>query len=130
MNHIIQAHVEFSNGMQQMHPFWILWVGILGITNFAIPLIYIRKHPVMPVTVAGALTGLPMGLILTSLFGFSKILGLMHFPWIPVVVFQAIVIWKKEVTGRVLFFLKLSFILSIISLVIDVYDVFIFLSKS
>ncbi|MBY0517547.1 MAG: hypothetical protein K2P81_11590 [Bacteriovoracaceae bacterium] len=127
MEKALQAHEQFSLGMGQLHPFWIAWVFLLGIANFGIPLLNIRKHPVMAVTLAGAITGLPIGLILTSLFGFSKILGLMHFPWIPVIVYQAIVIRKKELTGRTLSFLKLSFTVSVISIFIDFYDVFQFL---
>lgn len=68
---------------------------------------------------------LMMGLY--SRFGFSKILGLGHFLWIPLVIYIAVSV--PGAGGLFLAYLIVLLITLSISLVIDVYDVWVYFKK-
>ncbi len=76
-----------------------------------------------------ALTFVLCGLLIVPLytrFGYAKILGLAHLPWIPLLIYAASNL--PEEPGALRTWLLLLMVLNSVSLVIDARDVWLFLS--
>ncbi len=125
---LTKAYHIFSEGFAQLPWYWIAWVYLLIVFNGILPVIFLPKFTAIIVLVS-ALIGLFMGLVLTHSLGFSKILGLMHFPWIPMVCFQLYYLNQQNYSLNNFhdYWLVSSLILSSLSLIIDFKDIYEFL---
>ncbi|NOR69575.1 MAG: hypothetical protein GQ532_07745 [Methylomarinum sp.] len=125
---LTKAYHVFSEGFSQLSWYWRAWVYLLIVLNGILPVIFLPKFTAIIVLVS-ALIGLFMGLVLTHSFGFSKILGLMHFPWIPMVCFQFYYLNQQNYSLNSFhdYWLVSSLILSSLSLIIDFKDIYEFL---
>ncbi len=128
LNILIQAFHVFSRGFMTLKWYWIVWVYVLIIVNGLTPLFLLPKFTAVIVLVASC-TGLVSGLVLTHALGFSKVLGLMHFPWIPAVCFQIYYLSQQDyvLINFHDYWLLMSLILSSLSLIIDFKDVYEFI---
>ncbi|WP_428356159.1 hypothetical protein [Methyloprofundus sp.] len=128
---LIKAFRVFAEGFAALDWFWIAWVYLLILVNGILPIIFLPKFTAIIVLVS-AIIGLFMGLVLTHALGFSKILGLMHFPWIPMVCFQLYYLNQQNYSLNSFhdYWLVSSLILSLLSLIIDFKDVYEFLLSS
>lgn len=104
-------------------PFYArLWVMLLVIASFIIPLFYLDGLEAK-VILATFLVSAFMMTVLTALSGFSRLLGLGHFLWFPLLYF----LWTRlnSIPADDLFgnWLRLLMTLNAISLLIDVVDV-------
>jgi hypothetical protein len=101
---------------------WWAWLGALVAANMVAPLFFIETLEAKVVLVTFMLAaGLQM--ILFKLFGFVKLLGVGHLPWLPLVIWLATrlpQIGTDTSFGR---WLLILIVLNGISLVIDFIDV-------
>ena len=112
----------FVQGVLRMPAIWQAWIGVLVLVNFVGPFFFLSESAAI-VTLVAMITGGLVGEALTQVQGFTKLLGLMHGSWVPMFVFQLIVLFGDEPTGAFQTWLIASVIVSGISLVIDVADV-------
>ena len=115
---LTQAYRVFSGGFSALPWYWRGWVYLLIFVNGILPVIFLPKFTAIIVLVS-ALLGLFMGLVLTHAVGFSKILGLMHLPWIPMVLFQLYYLnQQNSLKSFHDYWLVASLVLSILSLML------------
>ena len=125
---LTQAYRVFSEGFMALPWYWRGWVYLLIFVNGILPVFFLPKFTAIIVLVS-ALIGLFIGLVLTHAMGFSKILGLMHLPWIPMVLFQLYYLNQQNYSLKSYHdvWLVSSLIISILSLIVDFKDIHDFL---
>ena len=112
----------FIDLLQQ--PLWVsLWVLFLMLVNMASLAFWQEAVAQLVLTNFLASAMLMMGLY--SRYGFTKILGLGHFPWIPLLVYVVTQISAAEASfKRYLLVLSVSMAISLVLDTIDVWNYF------
>ena len=82
----MRAFLRFNKGMMKMPMHWQLWVGLLVVANMVVPILFI-KRPEAQAVLAAMFASMILMTVLTSLTGFSRLLGLGHIFWVPLLVF-------------------------------------------
>ncbi len=82
----MRAFIKFNKGMMKMPLPWQLWLMLLVTVNLVITLFYIDRMEDQ-VVVGVLLEGLVLFSILTARVGFTRLLGLGHILWVPLLYF-------------------------------------------
>ena len=117
---------EFVAGALALGPGWWVWMALLIMANGVLPLFFLPQLTAIVTLVASAAC-LPIALALTRLFGYSKLLGLMHAPWVPMLVVSCYFHPGLEDLDAYGWWLTFSIATTIGSLIIDTTDVVRFL---
>ncbi len=122
----MKGFIRFNRGLLGMPPLWKGWLLLLVGANLVAPLFFLG-HVEAQVTIAALLISMMLMTALTAQFGFSRILGLGHVAWLPLLAF--LVGRATEVPPTTAFGLWLCtvIVLDAISLVLDAADVVRFL---
>ncbi len=115
----------FITGVFGLHPIWQIWLLLMTIVNGVLPLVFLPDLAAI-VTLVGVFSGAILGLLLVRLQGFTKLLGLMHVPWIPMLATQIGLYPGFDSANYYSIWLTSAIVITAISLVIDVIDVAIF----
>ena len=122
----MHSFLRFHRGLLGMPLHWQLWLGLLVGANLIAPLFFL-EHVEARVTIAALLLSMTLMTALTARFGFSRILGLGHVAWLPLLAF--LVVRVAEVPAATAFgvWMRAVIVLDAISLVLDAVDVVRFL---
>ncbi len=118
----MRAFIKFNKGLLKQ-PFHVqLWLVLLVAVNLVIPLFYLGRIEARVVALTFLIAAVLMT-VLTALSGFSRLLGLGHFVWFPLLYF----LWTglEQIPADDFFgiWVRVLMIVNAISLVIDVVDV-------
>ncbi len=118
----MRAFIKFNKGVMKMPVQWQLWLLLLVCVNLIIPLFFIDRLEAR--LVVGAFLGSVLLMtILTAVSGFTRLLGLGHILWLPLLYF----LWTRldQIPGDNLFgiWVRTLMMLNAVSLVIDAADV-------
>ena len=91
----MRAFIRFNKGMMKMPIQWQAWMAVLVTANLVIPLFYFNRLEAQ-VVLATILASLILMTVLTALTGFTRLLGLGHVLWIPLIYF----LWLRYVALR------------------------------
>lgn len=119
---------ELSAGMMALHPAWRIWIVALIGTDGVAPLFFLPRLTAVVTLVAG-MTAFLLGLVLVRVHGYTKLLGLMHAPWVPMLAASIYLYPGADAMSIYKAWLTASIGLTIGSLVIDAIDVFRFLKS-
>ena len=118
----MRAFIRLNKGLMRMPIHWRLWVMWLGVFNLVVPLFFLDRIEAQIVVVVFLASGLLMT-ALTARTGFTRVLGLGHVLWIPLLYF----LWTRldlvpadDVFG---FWIRGLMTVNAVSLVMDVTDV-------
>lgn len=117
---------ELIAGAMALHPAWRPWMAALILVNGVAPLFFLPRLTAV-VTLVASVTAFILGLVLVHLFGFTKLLGLMHAPWIPMLAASIYLYPGADDFDSYKVWLTTSIVLTVGSLVIDASDVAKFL---
>ena len=116
------AFIRFNKGIMKMPIQWQAWLALLMTVNAVIPLFYLNRIEAQ-VVLATILASMILMTAVTALTGFTRLLGLGHILWIPLLYF----LWTRlEQNPADIFFglwIQVLMILNAMSLVIDAIDV-------
>ena len=116
------AFIKFNKGMMKMPIHWRLWLALLVIVNLVIPLFFLNRLEAQ--VVAGTLIASVILMTgLTALSGFTRLLGLGHILWIPLLYFLWMRLEQNPVDDLFGLWLRVLMIINAASLIIDVIDV-------
>jgi hypothetical protein len=123
----MRSFLRFNRGILAMPLHWQLWLAILIGANGVAPFFFL-EHVEAQVTIGALLISMTLMTILTARFGFSRILGLGHVAWFPLLAY--LVASATEVPAATGFglWLRTVIVLDAISLVIDGADIVRFLA--
>lgn len=117
---------RFVRGMLRMPLGWQLWLAVLGAANLVAPLFFLDRLEAGVVLGVFLVAGTLMGL-LTARFGFSRILGAGHSPWLVLLPW----LWTRLPEATLLpldgdafgWWLRAVLVVNTLSLMIDATDV-------
>ncbi len=118
----MRAFIKFNKGMMKMPFHWQLWLVLLLTVNLIVPFFYIDRVEAQ-VVLAVLVASFVLSTILTARVGFTRLLGLGHILWVPLLWF----LWTRLVLNppHDLFgiWFRTVMTLNAMSLVIDAIDV-------
>lgn len=114
--------ISFVRGCLMMAPVWQFWILIMVLGNGVAPFFFLFE-PVAMITVVSFCTGGLIASAMASSHGFTKLLGVMHGPWVPMVAFQVYVLAYQNPTGVFKTWLIASIVVSSVSIVLDAVDI-------
>ncbi len=123
----MRAFLKFNKGIMRMPLQWRLWLMLLVTANMVVPLFFLDRLEAQ-VVLAAILASLVLFTILTALAGFTRLLGLGHAPWIPLIWF----LWPRlediPLDGFYGIWIRAVIALNAASLLIDAVDVIRYLA--
>ena len=118
----MNAFVKFNRGLLQMPVPWRLWLMLLITANLIVPLFFISQVEAQ-VVVGAFLASMILMTILTGLSGFTRLLGLGHILWIPLLYFLWTPLGQNPADSSFGIWIRVLMALNGASLVIDTVDV-------
>ncbi len=119
----MKAFIKFNKCVMKMPIPWQLWLMLLVAANAVAPLFFLR-HLEAQVVLGTFLVGAMLMTWLTGRFGFTRILGLGHILWIPLLAFLLARVGHIPGNDAYGIWIRSLIVLISISLVIDAFDVF------
>ncbi len=118
---VLEALVRFVRGMLRSRPHVLAWLMLLMLANGIAPLVFLARLEAQ-VVLATFLLSIGLMTWLTARYGFSRILGLGHVLWVPMVIFLLVRANALEMDAYGIW-VGTVVVLNVISLMIDVRDV-------
>ena len=119
---LIHAFIRFNKGMLKMPVPWQLWILLLVGVNLIVPLFFLDRLEARMVLAAFLLNFVVMT-ALTGLVGFTRLVGLGHLFWIPLVVFLWTRLEQIPAEGVFGLWVRALMAINVLCLVIDAVDV-------
>ena len=123
----MNAFIKLNRGMLKMPLHWRLWMMLLVAANAVAPL-FLLQHVEARVVLLTFLASISLMTFLTARFGFTRILGLAHIVWIPMLAFLFTRLGDIPASDAVGIWLRTLFVVDGISLAIDTADAIRFIS--
>ncbi len=118
----MNAFIKFNKGLVNSPIHVRLWLMLLITTNLVVPLFFLGRLEAQ-IVVGALLASAILMIILTGPYGFTRILGLGHIFWIPLLFF----LWTRldQIPADDFFgiWIRVLMTLNTVSLVIDLIDV-------
>ncbi len=116
------AFIKFNKGILKMPVHWQVWLAALVATNLVVPMFFPQRLEAR-VVLTTFLASLALMTFLTGRFGFTRIVGLGHILWVPMLAF--LVVRLGDIPDNDVFgiWLRAVIVLNGISLVVDAIDV-------
>ena len=118
----MRAFIKFNKGVMKMPLPWRLWLMLLVTANMVVPLFFIGRLEVQ-VVLGTFMASTILMTVLTGFSGFSRLLGLGHILWVPLIIF----LWTRldQISADDVFgvWIRILMALNALSLVIDAVDV-------
>lgn len=118
----MRGFIKFNKSVFKMPIGWQLWLLVLVAHNMVAPLLFVGRLEAQLTLGAFVGSGILFS-VMTARFGFTRILGLGHILWIPLVVFLATRLGVHPADDFFGIWLRSLIALNSISLVIDAVDV-------
>ncbi len=123
----MNAFLKFNKGMMKMPVPWQAWLLLLAGANMIAPMFFLNRLEAQ-VTFATMLASVALTTVLTARFGFTRILGLGHVLWIPLLVFLVPRLSSLPADGPFGIWIRVLLLVNVISLLIDAMDVVRYIS--
>lgn len=114
--------IRFNNSILAMAKPWQVWMALLVLVNLISPFFFLPK-PEAIAALVGIMASLSIMMALFAKFGFVRLLGLGHIPWLFTVPWLWLQLGQTTEGGPFYFWLVAIVVLDSISLVIDAVDV-------
>ncbi len=118
----MRAFIKFNKGMMKMPFHWQLWLVLLLTVNLIVPFFYIDRVEAQ-VVLAVLVASFVLSTILTARVGFTRLLGLGHILWVPLLWFLWTHLEQNPPDDSFGIWIRTLMTLNAMSLVIDAVDV-------
>ncbi|MEE8269889.1 MAG: hypothetical protein V3R23_07720 [Nitrospinaceae bacterium] len=119
---MFKAFIGFNKAILAMPKPWQVWMVLLVSVNLVLPFFFLGT-PEAIVVLVGVIASLFIMTTLFSKFGFVRLLGLGHIPWLFTVPWLGLQLGQTMESGPFYYWLLSVIVLDSISLVIDAVDV-------
>jgi len=119
----MQGFIKFNKGVLRMSWPVKIWLLVLVAANAVAPLFFLQRIEAQAVF-AAMMIGATLMSLLTARFGFTRILGLGHILWIPLVGWLAFRLGQIPADDAFGMWIRGVMLLNTVSLVMDGVDVF------
>lgn len=117
----MNSFIRFNKGMMRMPFYWQPWLLLLVTVNVAIPLFFVGRLEAQLVLGTMVINVILMTL-LTGLTGFSRLLGLGHYPWFPLLYFLWTQLDRIPADDFFGLWIRVLMVANALSLVLDTVD--------
>ncbi len=118
----MRTFLKFNKGMLKMPIQWQIWLMLLVAANMIAPLFFLHRLEAQ-VVLGTFLASVTLTTFLTGKFGFTRILGLGHILWVPMLVFLFARLGNIPASDAYGIWIRALIVLNSMSLVIDAVDV-------
>ncbi len=118
----MHAFIKFNKGMLKLPLHWQLWLAVLVAANLVVPFFYLQRLEAQ-VVLGTILASMTLMTLLTARFGFTRILGLGHILWVPMLAFLLARLGDVPAGDAYGIWIRALIVLNSVSLVIDAVDV-------
>ena len=118
----MKAFIKFNRGMLKMPLQWQLWMAVLIAANLVAALFFLHRIEAQ-VVLGTLLASMILTTFLTARFGFTRILGLGHILWVPMLAFLFTRLGDIPASDAFGIWIRALIVLNSVSLVIDAVDV-------
>jgi len=118
----MRAFIKFNQGMLNMPVQWRLWLALLVTVNLVIPMFFLSRLEAQ-VVVATLATSMVLMTIITGLSGFTRLLGLGHILWLPLLYFLWVRLELYPTSDFFGLWMRAVMLVNAVSLIIDAIDV-------
>lgn len=118
----MRAFIKFNRGMMMMPVRWQLWLALLVTFNLVLPLVFLSR-PEAQVVVATLMASMILMTGLTAFSGFTRLLGLGHILWVPLLYFLWMRLEQNPAEDFFGLWIRVLMIVNATSLLIDTIDV-------
>ena len=118
----MRAFIQFNKGMMNMPIQWQLWLALLVTVNLVVPIFFIGRMEAQ-IVVGTLFISMMLMTYLTSRTGFTRLLGLGHILWVPLLYFLWVRLGQIPADDFFGIWLRVLMALNAASLMIDVIDV-------
>lgn len=118
----MRAFIKFNRGMMMMPVHWQLWLALLVTFNLVLPLVFLSR-PEAQVVVATLMASMILMTGLTAFSGFTRLLGLGHILWVPLLYFLWMRLEQNPAEDFFGLWIRVLMIVNATSLLIDTIDV-------
>ena len=118
----MRAFMKFNKGMMKIPFHWQLWLVLLLTVNLIVPFFYIDRVEAQ-VVLAVLVASFVLSTILTARVGFTRLLGLGHILWVPLLWFLWTHLEQNPPDDFFGIWIRTLMTLNAMSLVIDAVDV-------
>ncbi len=119
---MIDGIVKFNRAVFKMPILWRLWLMLLMAVNLIVPFFFLDRIEAWVVLVAMIVSATVM-MAMTGKFGFTRILGLGHVLWIPLVFYLWTRLGQHAPDEPFGIWIRFLMVVNTVSVVIDVIDV-------
>ena len=123
----MNAFIKFNKGIMNSSLPVKLWVGLLVIFNMIIPLFFLERLEAQ-VVLAAIMASMALMTLITATTGFSRLMGLGHIFWIPLLFFLGTQLDQIPPDDGFGVWVRALMVINATSLVIDAVDVFRYLA--
>ena len=118
----MNAFVKLNRGLFKMPLPWKLWLSLLVAANVFVPLFYFQQLEAQ-IVLGTMAANMALMTYLTAHFGFTRILGLGHIFWIPLLGFLLTRLGNIPAGDAYGAWLRALIVVNSVSLLIDIVDV-------
>ncbi len=122
MRKLIDGFIRFHKGVLRMPAYVPPWLALLATVNLIVPLFYIGRIEAQICAVTFLISFMLM-IVITALYGFTRLLGAGHFLWLPLIYYLYTRFDAVPPSDFYGIWVRAAIILNSISLLIDVTDV-------
>ncbi len=116
------AFIKFNKGVFKMPVLWQVWLAALVAANLVVPMFFLQRLEAR-VVLGTMLASMALMTYLTGRFGFTRMLGLGHILWIPMLAFLLMRLGDIHADDAFGLWIRAVIVLNGISLAIDAIDV-------
>ena len=118
----MRAFIKFNKGMMRMPIHWQLWIMLLVTFNLIIPLFFLDRLEAQ-VVVGAIVASMILMTVLTAVSGFTRLLGLGHIFWVPLLYFLWMRLEQNPADDFFGIWMRGLMLVNAVSLIIDTVDV-------
>ena len=118
---MFKAFIGFNKGVLTMAKPWQAWMVLLVTANLVLPFFFLEKLEAI-VALVGVIASMLIMVSLFARFGFVRLLGLGHIPWLFTVPWLWLQLGQTTESGLFYYWLFAVVVIDSISLVIDAVD--------
>ncbi len=118
----MHAFIKFNKAVLKLPLHWQLWLAVLVAANLVVPFFYLQRLEAQ-VVLGTILASMTLMTLLTARFGFTRILGLGHILWVPMLAFLLARLGDVPARDAYGIWIRALIVLNSVSLVIDAVDV-------
>ena len=123
----MNAFIKFNKGLMNQSLPVRLWVGLMVIFNMIIPLFFLERLEAQ-VVLAAIMASMALMTLITATTGFSRLLGLGHIFWVPLLFFLWTNLDQIPPNDGFGMWVRSLMVINATSLVLDGVDVFRYLA--